>query len=136
MTAQALAPQVLAASTQGASIALDDCEFSTGAIIDLGTVTAANVTSLVVQIEESTDGSSGWAAISGMVATVTATTAATNLHQVVRGQRQYKYVRANAITLAATTTTGAFPCSVVVIAQRKYMAPAGYQGGVDRYPSS
>ncbi len=136
MSAQAITPQILAASTQGASIALDDCEFSTGAIIEANVPTTANVTSLVVQIEESTDGSSGWAAISGMVATVTATTAAANLHQVVRGQRTYKYVRANAITLAATTTTGAFPCSVTVLAQRKYIAPAGQFGGVDRYPSS
>lgn len=142
-TVQALAPQVLAATTQGSSTDMSDCEYSTGAIVDVGAITVANVTSLVVQIEEwsgvtngTGNGGTTWAAIPGMVVTVTATTAGANTHQVVRGQRTQQFVRANAVTLAATTTTGAFPCSVEVIAQRKYVYPSGDNAGNDNYPSS
>lgn len=140
LTAQGIPPQTLAATTQGASVALDNCEFSTGMIVDAGAITVANVTSLVVQLEEwsgltngSGNGGTTWAAIPGMVVTVTATTTAANLHQVVRGLRTQQFVRANAATLAATTTTGAFPVGVEIIAQKKYVNQGG---GYDNYPST
>jgi ABC-type maltose transport system permease subunit len=69
-----------------------------------------------------------------MAATITATTTATNLHQVVRGLRTQQFVRANANTLAATTTTGAFPVSAVLVSQRKYVTQGA--SGTDRFPSS
>src|SRR5436190_19739081 len=97
-TNRALAPQILTASAQGSAIDMSNCEFSTGAIIDVGSITTANVTSLVVQIEECATTNGTFVLIPSMVCTITATTTEANLHQVVRGQRTQRYVRANAIT--------------------------------------
>jgi hypothetical protein len=125
----------LAVTTQGVSADFSDAEFSIGMIVDVdaAALTVANVTSLVVQCEESTDGSTNWTVIPGMVATVTAATAKANCHQVVRGQRTKQYVRGNANTLAATTTTGAFPVNATIISQRRYV---GAIGGFDLYPGA
>lgn len=126
----------LTASTQGASNDFSDGEVSFNMVVDAGAMTTANVTSAQVQAEEwSGTSADTWAVIAGCVVTVTATTAAANLHQVVRGLRSKQYVRANAITVTGTTTTAAFPgVNVDFFSQRKFV-PIG-SGGFDRYPSS
>jgi hypothetical protein len=136
LCAQALPPQILTATAQGSAIDMSDCLAGTGAIIDVGAITAANVTSLVVQIEECATTNGTFTAIPGMVATITATTTPGNLHQVVRGLRTQQFARANAATFAATTTTGAFPVNVEIVAQKKYVGIAGQLGGFDNYPGT
>lgn len=133
VTAQGLAPQVLSTTVQGASVDMSNGEIDTNMILEVGALTIANITQLNVQAEESADGSTNWTLIPGMVLTVTATTAPANTHQVVRGLRTQQYVRANAKTLSATTTTGAFPVSVTFVSQKR-IAPAS--GGFDRYPGT
>jgi len=126
----ALAPVVLAASTQGASIDLSNCEISTNAIVSVGAV-GANSTAGTFQIEESADGSTNWTAIAGMSCSVTTS----NTVNVLRGLRTYKYVRANAITV--TGTTPSFAGSVVIVSQKKYVKGASVtEGGYSRSPSS
>ncbi len=118
-----LLPQSLSGSTQGASADFSNGEISTHAILDVG---AYSGTTMTVQIEESVDGSTNWTAIPGMVfAAVTAT----GTHQVVRGLRTHRYVRANALTVNAT----AILASVEIIAQKKY---SGTGGGYSRLPST
>ena len=120
-------PQTIAATTQGSSADFTNCEISTNAILDVGAV-GANSTSLTVQIEESADGSTNWAAIPGMIINAVTTS---NQHQVVRGLRTHRYVRANAVTVAGTTPS--FALSVEIIAQQKF---TGTGGGYSRLPSS
>jgi len=133
---QAIPPQLLAASTQGSALDMSNQEIATGMIVDIGAITVANVTSLQVQAEECATTNGTWTVIPNMVVTVTATTTAANTHQVVRGLRTYRYARANCVTLAATTTTGAFPINVEIIAQNKFVNPSGDFGGYSNYPSS
>ena len=122
VSVQGLTPQILTASVQGASQDFSDSDFAMNMIVDVSVPTIANVTSLVVQAEESTSGTGNWTVIPGMVVTVTATTAPSNLHQTVRGLRTQQYCRANAVTFSATTATGAFPTSASLIGQRKYQS--------------
>lgn len=137
ITAQGLAPQVLTATAQGTAQDFSDAHVAMNAIIDVGAITTANVTSLVVQIEECATTNGTFVLIPGMIATATATTTAANLHQVVRGLRTSRYVRANAITFAVTTTTGAFPVSVELVSQRKLQGSGStLYSGADLYPSS
>ena len=126
LSVNALYPQSLAISAQGASQDFTNGEISTNMIVDVGAVGAAS-TGITVQCEESADGSTGWTVIPGMV--VSATTS--NTHQVVRGQRTHRYVRANAITVAGTTPS--FAVSAVIIAQKKI---SGTGGGYSRAPST
>ena len=139
VSVQGVKPGTYTASTQGSSADFSDAIDSTGMIVDCGTITVANVTSAVVQCEEwsgvtngTGNGGTTWAAIPNMVVTVTATTTAANLHQVVRGLRTQRYVRANAITV--TGTTASFPLSAVIISQQKFV-PQG-KSGTDHYPST
>jgi hypothetical protein len=122
---QGLAPQTLTASAQGASNDFSNGENSLNMVVDIGTITTANVTSLVVQAEESSTGTGSWTVIPGMVVTVTATTTAANLHQKVRGLRSKQYARVNAITFSVTTTTGAFPISADLFSQKKQQPQSG-----------
>ena len=134
--------QTLTATTQGASADFSDGIDSTNMIVNVGGMTTANVTSFVVQCEEwsgvtngTGNGGTTWAAIPGMVVTVTATTAASNILQLARGLRTQQYVRANANTLAVTTTTAAFTgVCVNIISQKKFIKQT--DSGVDRYPST
>lgn len=123
---QGLVPQVLADTAQGSSKDFSNCEISTGAIVSIGAY-GANNTSTTIRIEESADGSTGWAAISGMSCSPTTS----NTIFVLRGLRQYRYVRANAVTVAGTTPSVA--CSVEIVAQKRYTNPSS---GVDRSPST
>ena len=122
-------PAVYTGTTQGAATDLSNCEISTGAIVMVGAYSAGNTTTNV-QCEESTSTSGPWTAIAGMVCTVTASTQLF----VLRGQRQHKYARMNAVTVTGTTPSLAL--SSVLIAQQKYVATAGNQGGYSRSPSS
>jgi hypothetical protein len=120
-------------STQGASADFHTANApnSTDAIINV--VGTGSVTTGIVQIEESTDGSTNWTVIPGMVATFTVTTAAANVLQMVRGQRSKRYVRANAVTVTApTTATGAL--NVLIIGQKGHTPVTA--SGADLYPSS
>jgi hypothetical protein len=126
----ALAPQALTASTQGSSNDFSNCEISTNAILDVGSF-GANSTSLTVQIEESATGTGSWTAIPNMVFTAVTTS---NQHQVVRGLRTHRYCRANAITVSGTTPS--IEANVEIIAQNKYVAVSGQQGGYSRSPST
>lgn len=130
-------------TTQGASNDFNDGEIATNMVVNVSLPTIANVTSLVVQAEEwsgvtngTGNGGTTWAAIPNMVVTVTATTTTANLRQIVRGLRTQQFARVNAITLAATTTTGAYSLCADLFSQKKIMAAAGAQPGYDRYPSS
>lgn len=125
-TSNGLSPQVLAASAQGSSQDFSNCKISTGAVIQVGTY-GVNTTNLQVQIEESADGSTGWSAISGMVQSAITQAGV----YVLRGQRQYRYVRANAVSVQGTTPSVAV--SVAIIAEKEY---AGSGGGYSRSPSS
>jgi Flp pilus assembly protein TadG len=126
LSVNGLAPQVLAASAQGASKDFSNAKIATGAIVEVGTY-GANTTNLQVQIEESSTGTGSWTAIPGM--TVSGITAAG--HYVVNGQRSHRYVRANAISVQGTTPSVAV--SVSVIAEKMY---AGSGGGYSRSPST
>jgi hypothetical protein len=126
LSVNALAPQNLNASTQGASNDFSNAKVSLGAVIEVGAYSAGN-TNLQVQIEESSTGTNGWTAISGMV--VSGITNAS--HNVVRGQRTHRYVRANAISV--TGTTPSVYCSVTIISEKEY---AGTGGGYSRSPST
>jgi hypothetical protein len=135
-SAGALGPATVTASTQGNSFDFSNCKEPLGMIVDVGAITVANVTSMVVQCEESTNGISNWTAITNppagiMAVTVTATTTPGNLHQVARGMRRYQYVRANAITVSGTTP--GFPLNVEIIGQKEYVVQAS---GADLFPSS
>ncbi len=136
VSVQGITPQILAASAQGASQDFSDSDFAMNMIVDVSVPTAANVTSLVVQCEESTTGTGAWTVIPGMVLTFTATTTPANLHQTARGLRTAQYSRANAITFSATTATGAFPISAVLIGQRKYQGSGNtIYSGASSYPA-
>ena len=141
LIATGIGPQTLTASAQGASNDFSNGIDSTELVVQVNTLTVANVTSLVVQAEEwsgvtngTGNGGTTWAVIPGMVITVTATTTAANLLQAVRGLRTQQYVRANANTFSATTTTGAFPVSALLISQNKFIQQG--KSGTDHYPST
>lgn len=121
-----VSPQVLAASVQGGSNDFSNCEISTNALVSVGAF-GANTTAATVQIEESADGSTNWAAISGMSCSVTTSNTITPL----RGLRTHRYVRANAITVAGTTPSIA--ASVQILSQLKI---SGTGGGYTRSPST
>lgn len=134
---------ILAATTQGAYNDFSNGEVSLNMIVAASVPTIANVTSFVVQAEESTQTASTgtWTVIpslagSSMIITVTATTAATNLFQITRGLRSLQYARANAATFAATTVTGAFPVTVTFVSMKKFAQGPGQQSGVDHFPTS
>ncbi len=99
----------------------------------LNVMTTGAVTTAIAQIEESTDGTNNWTLIAGMQATVTNVTAATNLQQVLRGQRSKRYVRANVATNTAATTPG-IAFNILIIGQKKYTPSTS--AGSDLYPSS
>lgn len=109
-----------------------------GALISVVTTTVPQTTantSFVVQIQECSQTTGTYTLIPGMSCTVTSTTAAANLLQVVRGLRTSQYIQANIVTVAGGTPS--LPFSVVVIGQKKYMTGVGVsQAGVSRYPSS
>lgn len=108
----------------------ENCEVSTGAIVDVGAV-SGTTPSVSVQIEESDDQST-WTAIAGLVFSGITTS---NQHLVQRGLRQKQYVRANVTTISGTATP-TFTMSVEVISQNKYAASSGNQGGYSRSPST
>lgn len=132
-TAAGLVPQTLTTTAQGGAIDGSNAEASLNMIVDVSVPTAANVTSLVVQAEECATTNGTFTVIPGMVVTVTATTAAANIHQVVRGLRTQRYFRANANTFAATTTTGAFPTCVQFVSQSRFQPATAT--GADTYPA-
>lgn len=119
LVVNALAPVVLAASAQGSSKDFKEAKISTNAIISVG-VYGVNTTNAQVQIEESADGSTNWAAIPGMVQS-----AITQAGQyLLRGQRTYRYIRANAISVQGTTPSVAL--NVSVLGEKEYVgSPAG-----------
>lgn len=121
-----LPPQTLNASTQGSSFDAQNLDVSTNAIISVGAYGAGN-TNLQVQIEESSTGTGSWTTISGMVATVTTS----NTQVVVRGQRDKRYIRANAVSVQGTTPSVA--TSVVLVSQGKFCPQ---DGGFDNWPST
>jgi len=138
----------LAATSQGASFdaaSAGDMEFSIAMQLIASVPTTANVTSLVVQAEESPTGTGSWTIISGvasadygitqMILTVTATTTNANLFQCIMGLRTQRYVRMNANTLAATTTTGAFGLSGFLVSGKHLQASASNQGGFSTSPA-
>jgi hypothetical protein len=128
LSVQGLIPQTLAASAQGSSQDFTNGEISTNAIVTVGAFTA-NTTNLQVQIEESATGTNSWTAISGMVATITAS----NTQTVLRGLRTHRYVRANAISVQGTTPSTAV--AVVILAQKKIFGGSD-NGGYSRSPST
>jgi hypothetical protein len=142
---------ILAATTQSPTNGLDweNGEYSLNMVVAAQVPTAANVTNLVLQAEESDNATTTgpWSIVSGvasaqygitqMILTVTATTAPANLYQQIMGLRTKRYVRINASALAATTTTGAFPVTALLFSQKK-LWPTGVTGagGVSRSPSA
>lgn len=126
LNSAALTPQAITGTTQGSALDYSNAELSTNALLTGGAVSGSGA-SLNIQIEESADQTT-WALIPGMA--FTAVTTSTN-HQVVRGLRTHRYVRANAITVAGTTPS--LTVAVEIIAQKKY---TGTGGGYSRSPSS
>lgn len=140
-----LTPQDLTQSTQGAFQDFSNCKIATAAIIDVGAF-GANTTNLQIQIEENSLSSGGtWTVINGVgVSSINGTaqtTAITQMiasaittsaqHIVLKGQRQHRYVRANAVSVQGTTP-GVF-ANVEIISELQF---AGTGGGYSRLPSS
>lgn len=120
--------QTITAATTGTTIDMANGTAAIGAILDVNNVSGTDP-SLTVQIEESDDLST-WSAISGMV--FNAVTSGPS-HQVVRGLRQKRYVRPNALTV--TGTTPSFVATCEIIEQKHQVNTAGAGGGYDTYPS-
>lgn len=128
-----IGPVVLSTTVQGASIDAYNLGVDTNMFLAVSCTNSLQVTQLNVQAEESTDGTNNWTLITGMVLTVTSL-GNSKAVQVARGLRTQRYLRANAITLSAVTTTGAFPASVVFVANSKYTPSTA--SGADLYPST
>jgi hypothetical protein len=133
VNALAINNAILAASTQGGAIELSQGELSLNMVVNVSVPTLANVTSLVVQAEECATTNGTFTLIPNTQVTVTASSASANLQQVVRGLRTLRYARANAITFAAITATGAFSLTAT-FHELKKISPG--KSGADNYPSS
>ena len=84
-----LAPQTVTSTTNGSAIDMINADGPCFAIQQVGNVTGTSPT-LAGKIQESADGSTGWADISG--ATFTSVTASTNT-QVITFERTKRYLR-------------------------------------------
>ncbi len=126
-----IGPIVLSTTTQGASIDAYNQGVDTNMFLAVSCTNSAQVTQLNVQAEESTDGTT-WTAIAGMVLTVTSLANSKGVVGV-RGLRSQRYLRANAATLSAVTTTGAWPAAVFFLANSKYVGST--YSGADTYPN-
>ena len=124
-----LAPVAVTQSVQGSSMSFGNGEVATQAIIEVGVV-SAGLTGITVQIEESTNGTTGWTAIPNMVSS-TITTGPSR--QTLLGLRTQGYVRANVITASGTTVSALM--SIEILAMPKASGGSGATG-FSRSPSS
>jgi hypothetical protein len=110
--AHGLSPRTLTTTTNGPAVDLVDADGRCVAVQTVGTVSGTSPT-LAGKIQESADGASGWADISG--ATFTTVTASDNL-QSISFDRTLRYVRYVA-TVGGTTPS--FVAGAIVGEQKK-----------------
>lgn len=116
-----LVPATRTASANGNAV--DTTGFGSAALtISAGDIdTTSGDETYAFKVQESADGSTGWADISGATAAITAdsTVALIRLEGLNTGDRQ-RYVRA---VLTAAGTTPSIPCSAVFALGRAYKEP-------------
>ena len=108
----AVSPQTLTASANGSAIDMISADGACFCIQQVGAVSGTSPT-LAGKIQESADGSTGWADISG--AAFTTVTASTNT-QVISFERTKRYLR-HVATIAGTNPS--YAVAVVIGEQKK-----------------
>lgn len=122
INAVGLSPQSTAGTPEGTARDFSNGKISTGALVNVG----ANSGTVTVAIQESADGSTNWATISGM--SVAVPTGSANTITALRGQRTHRYVRA-----IVSANTGTALVSVTLHAEKQL---SGTGGGYSRSPST
>jgi len=134
--ANSLTPQNITQATAGTQVDLSNGEIDTAAYIDFGTV-AAGLTSLVVQLEEAVTTGASWTimgSIAGVAPQASFTTSGSCVRTKIKGLRTQRWGRVNASTAAGTTISVTLCAGIV--AQGRFIATSGNQGGYSRSPAT
>jgi hypothetical protein len=126
----ALGPSTLTATSQGAYGGADfsNTEPALGMIVNAGAFGGGS-TSIQVQAEESVSTAGPWTVVNQVGGGTMVFTATGAGQAVLIGITQYRYIRANAVTLVGQTSS--FPVNVTLIAGLKV---AGLGSGSTNYP--
>lgn len=141
---QALAPAAVTVSATEPSNDMSACMAATACLVDIGVV-SGTTPKIGFQLEESATGTTSWVILNGAVMVngveltsqgpCTVTTVTTSNQEIAfRALRTFEFCRLNVTTTAGTTPS--FTMNAKIVAQRKFVAQSGNQGGFSNLPAS
>lgn len=132
--------QAVVGTVQGVSADLRNTEEPLALVVNASVVSTVNASTLVIQAEQSANGSTSWSVVPGVIPGtlmqlfITSATTQSNLFQSTIGLRSQQYGRINIATVTAGTGAAGWTVGAELLQQKKYIPDDS--GGFDVYPGA